>query len=392
MGRIAILSSAHGGSTIPLAKALIERGYAIDYYMIANAVGMETTIEATDFRYITQSLGLQSIPMTNCPHLIEYINSKNFRFFSITLQRPYRNVPCIHEIMRFIRSRLIKKICSVINEEDYDLINIVGRYNLDEIASYCKYLDSKIIVSLHEVCNHFNPDFNKPSYLLKYLFKNKIDLVVHSTKSYNDIVSYPLCVKEKVHVISFGLFETYNALAVSNSLDLPSKFFLFIGGLSKYKGVDLLIEAADSIRDTKDFYFVIAGSGSCDLIDQIQNKSRFILINRFLSNPEFAELLNKSSVVVCPYRTASQSGIPQSTFVFGKPMIVSNLESFHSVISNGVEGLYHKPCDVADLANTIESIITNPTLLNTLTSNASKFCESHPDYSWNNIVDDYLRV
>ena len=102
--KIAILSSGHGGSTLPLAKAFLNHGYAVDYYMIANAVGVESQIEATDLTYTTQSIGLQQISLSNSPHLNEYIDSVNFRFFSITLQRPFRNVPIVRDVMHIVRN------------------------------------------------------------------------------------------------------------------------------------------------------------------------------------------------------------------------------------------------------------------------------------------------
>lgn len=392
MKRIAILASGHGGSTLPLAKAFLNQGYAVDYYMIANAVGVESQIEATDLTYTTQSIGLQQISLSNSPHLNEYIDSVNFRFFSITLQRPFRNVPIVRDVMRIVRNFTIRDICDVINKENYEFVNIVGRYNLEEIATYSKHIKSKISVSLHEVCNHSKPDYKKPSALLKYLFKYQIDIVVHSSKSYNDILSYSACKKGKIHLIPFGLFDTYFALANAGSLVLPSNYFLFIGGFSEYKGIDLFIKAVDSIKDAKGYNFVIAGSGRCDAIQQIQNKERFHIINRFLSNVEFAEILKKSTMVVCPYRTASQSGIPQSALVFGKPMLVSDIESFHSIIHDGVEGVYHKPCDVVDLAQQIEKIINSPTLINDLSLNASRFCEHNIEYRWDSIAEKYLNI
>lgn len=390
--KIAILSSGHGGSTLPLAKAFISQGHIVDYYMIANAAGKETSIEATDLKYIASSIGLQSVSLSNSPQLSKYFRNSLFRFFSITLQRPYRNVPCIRGAMRIIRSYTIKMICNSINNENYDLVNIVGRYNLDEIASYCKYLNSKVIVSLHEVCNHFKPNFEKPSYLLKYLFDNKVDIVVHSSKSYNDMLSYASCIKEKIHLIPFGLFETFSTLACKDNLVLPTKYFLFIGSFTNYKGIDIFIEAADSIKDAKDYRFVIAGSGKCSAIDSINHIERFCVINRFLSNQEFAELLKRATVVVCPYRTASQSGIPQSALVFGKPMIVSDLESFHTVIEDGLEGLYHEPEDVAGLAKQIQNIINDSILLDNLEKNALLFSDKHREYQWNNIADKYLKI
>jgi glycosyltransferase involved in cell wall biosynthesis len=47
------------------------------------------------------------------------------------------------------------------------------------------------------------------------------------------------------------------------------------------------------------------------------------LIDRYLSNSDAAALFRSASVVVCPYRDATQSGVVLSAFAFGVPVIAS---------------------------------------------------------------------
>jgi glycosyltransferase involved in cell wall biosynthesis len=77
---------------------------------------------------------------------------------------------------------------------------------------------------------------------------------------------------------------------------------LSIGRQRKYKGVDAFLKLAREFQDTA--LFVIAGEGS---INDSKN-SKVVVVNRWLSNREFMQVIDNSDILFFSYSEASQSG------------------------------------------------------------------------------------
>jgi hypothetical protein len=101
------------------------------------------------------------------------------------------------------------------------------------------------------------------------------------------------------------------------SSELPK--VLLIGRQRKYKDTAAFLRLAKDFQDSA--LFVIAGEG---LIQQ-GDESKIVVINRWLSNKEFMEIISKTNIVFFPYSEASQSGnIPIA--IAEKKIIVSTLQ------------------------------------------------------------------
>ena len=120
------------------------------------------------------------------------------------------------------------------------------------------------------------------------------------------------------------------------------------------------------------------------------SRTEVTIINRRLSNSELCEVISKCSLVVCPYLTMSQSGIPQTVFTFGKPIVASDLFGFQEIISNGENGLLFKCGDSSSLARCINDFISNDELRKKIYHNVRRFEFLHKDYSWDEIADFYV--
>jgi len=60
-----------------------------------------------------------------------------------------------------------------------------------------------------------------------------------------------------------------------------------------------------------------------------------------------------SDLVVIPYVTATQSGIVQLAFGFGKPVVVSRVGGLPEVVEEGVTGYLVPPQDCASISNAV---------------------------------------
>lgn len=99
---------------------------------------------------------------------------------------------------------------------------------------------------------------------------------------------------------------------------------LFFGRLEAYKGIPVLVDAAEQLRGK--MRFAIAGPGKLPkrLQQRIESQPElFELHNRFLSEAEVAHLFQRASVCVMPYVQATQSSVPWIAAAFGVPVVAT---------------------------------------------------------------------
>lgn len=391
--KIAIVADGHTGSTFPLAKYLCKAGHACDFYIISFL--RKIIVEGSDCQIYPHFPSIIKIKRKKCPLLYNYyMGIKNLHLYSICIVLPLRKLKIFNKILQVLQNIQIKYICQRLDNEKYDCINFVGRYNVEYFTLFLKYLKTKsVIVSLHEVINHANENYTNISPLLHELFKKNIHIIVYSQNSYNDIIKYPECNPKKVNIIPFGLFESFKLLGGHTTLQLPDKYLLFVGSIKPYKGLNILYDAiCPDDKFLKEFKIVIAGKGQDPVLLHMKHNSRFICIDKFLTNFEFAELIERAYCVICPYTSGSQSGIPQTTFIFNTPIIASNIDAFSEIIHNDNYGILFNVNDSIDLRNTIKYIIENPSMIKKYKNNIKQFSNISIQYSWENIATKYLKL
>lgn len=389
MRKIAFIASGHAGSTMPLIKTFIEKGYAIDYFILCNKE--VHNIEATDCRYTPTHRGVEEIPSKYWPKLFfNYIKSDRFRIFSISTCRPFENILFLNRVVGIVRSCHIKRACDYINSQNYCFVNFIGRYQVSDIVQYGKFIKTKYVVSLHEVCNHFSPDFNRSNHVLRYLYRNRIPIILFSDKSMDDIKKYKDSKDAVIYRENFGEFDSFKIFQGRKSLALPDDYVLFIGRLTPYKGLRLFFEATKELA-LDGQKFVVAGNGWDEALNNIKNTPNYTIINRYLTDEDFVELVERCSFVVCPYTSMSQSGIPQTVFVFNKTIVATDLDGFREIIIDEKNGILCTPNDKKKLSDSISLLINQPRIREELERGVKQFDKLFPLYSWNEIASKYER-
>ncbi|MDW8107388.1 MAG: glycosyltransferase, partial [Armatimonadota bacterium] len=97
---------------------------------------------------------------------------------------------------------------------------------------------------------------------------------------------------------------------------------LFFGRMDAYKGLPVLVEAAEQLEGR--LRFALAGPGHLPraLKRRILAKPHlFELYNYFVPEPEVAKLFQRASVCVMPYTQATQSSVPWIAAAFGVPVV-----------------------------------------------------------------------
>lgn len=168
---------------------------------------------------------------------------------------------------------------------------------------------------------------------------------------------------------------------------------LFFGTLTKYKGLEYLLEAFARVkRDVPDAWLVIAGYPNPET-DPALLRAQAAALGigdstlfhfQYIPNDEVAAWFTRADVVAFPYLMVYQSGALQVAYSFGKPVVATNVGSFPDVIRQGENGFLVPPRDVKALAEALTAVLRDPVLARRLGRQARK--DSETLYAWDRIA------
>lgn len=129
------------------------------------------------------------------------------------------------------------------------------------------------------------------------------------------------------------------------NIDETKDYMLFFGLVRAYKGLDLLLNAFGQIKDKQpNLRLIIAGEFYEDeekynkQISDLGLKQRVILRNEFIPDSDLRLYFGAVSLIVQPYKSATQSGVTQVAFHFEKPMLVTNVGGLGEIVYDGKMG------------------------------------------------------
>lgn len=128
------------------------------------------------------------------------------------------------------------------------------------------------------------------------------------------------------------------------------RFILFFGFIRDYKGLDLLLRsmAEQCVRDLG-VKLIVAGEfyedekPYFDLINSLGLADRITFHSHFIVDEEVKYYFSAASLVVQPYRSATQSGVTQVAYHFNKPMVVTNVGGLAEIVPDGLCGYVVEP-------------------------------------------------
>ena len=387
--KFAFITEGFTGSTLPLVRQLCLRGYKVDLYFYTRVIHEP---EACELEYCAEHYGINTVPKDLYEGISRYIGNENLTIYAFSQIKPFASVPVLRNIIGIVLKHQAKEAAHLINAKDYDAINLICNHDMGHMKDLLHFLKGNIIVSLHEVWNHSNPS-TKPSKLLSEVIRKRCKIMLFSDNTKNDISRINGIDMNLVHVNPFGLFESFASLPeLVLPEKVPEKYLLLFGYIRAYKGLRILHEAIDIVgKSLGEYKIVVAGKGDDPILEQIKNDDRYVLIQRFIRNSELVSLIKGAYAVVCPYLSMSQSGIPQTTFPFGTPIIASDLDGFKEIITPEV-GMLFPVGDAQSLARCICDLIQHPGKREQLYKNILSFNQRYPKYDWNNICKKYLEI
>lgn len=122
-------------------------------------------------------------------------------------------------------------------------------------------------------------------------------------------------------------------------LNARNEYMLFFGLVRAYKGLDLLIDAFAKVKDElPQLRLLIAGEFYEDehkYREQIACaglNERVIVRNEFIPDADLRKYFGAASLIVQPYKSATQSGVTQVAFHFEKPMLVTDVGGLSEIV------------------------------------------------------------
>jgi glycosyltransferase involved in cell wall biosynthesis len=152
------------------------------------------------------------------------------------------------------------------------------------------------------------------------------------------------------------------------STSCKERYILYVGRLSKEKGIDILIRAFSIIQRTyPDIRLVIAGERTLECA-YLKSLAQELKIERvyfigFVENSKLSQVYSNAEFTVVPSLWFENT--PMSVYEshsYSKAVISSRIGSLPEQVKDGINGLLFEPGDPVDLAEKISLLLDNPDL------------------------------
>ncbi len=263
------------------------------------------------------------------------------------------------------------KINQYIKKINPDVI-ILDNYMLTYFISTLCYR-KKMLMIVHDPFLHSGENILLDRCLRNIHFRLIKHKILLNENQKEDFINHYHFHPENIHTSFLSVYDflRYHQTDKENS---SSRFnILFFGRISPYKGIKFLLDAFVEILSShknSDMSLTIAGSGNFDFdIEEYKNYPEITFLNDYIYPENLANLINQSSVVVCPYTDATQSGVVMSAFAFKKPVIATNVGGLPEMVEDGKTGIIIEPKNTEALANALLTVYKDRTLLEKMSDN-----------------------
>lgn len=270
----------------------------------------------------------------------------------------------------------------------FDVIHLTWPANVYEFIIYM--LKRKIILTVHDPFPHTGLDTRIVRLRRKVAFRCVPHFIILNKAQREKFLSF-------YHLPSSAVIDsrlscyTYLNMVEQDMTTVPEqKYILFAGKISKYKGVEYLLEAMKKVHDTfPDIKLVVAGGGKYHFdISEYADLPYIDIRNRFIPDEELVALMNKTQFMVCPYTDATQSGVIMSSFTFGTPVIATRVGGLPEMLGNGKYGMLVKEKDTDALYLGICSLLSDEEQLADYRKEIAKDYTSDGYLSWKTIAEE----
>lgn len=326
-----------------LINGLKNRG--IDVHTISN--GIKSNYHKKIYR----------IPSNNTIYIRRYFFMKEaMKYFKILNKNKKFNIIHFNEPHIIFQKPNIASVCTLHSNQLNELLNRIQTFQYNN--SVQDILDITIKNPLGYITDLFTvnsadklicPSYNLANLIQKYCFINKDD----------------------IYVVPNGInLDTYDKININDSIQFlnkynieKNKYFLYIGRITKLKGVDILIKSFNLLKkEYKDIKLVIVGSGNTNYINylkSISNNKKDVIFTGYIESIKLKKILYTNSVAVV--LLSAYEALPMvilEAMVCKKPVIASKIGDIPILIKHGKNGfLLSKFNDIIKIKEFLEIIL-----------------------------------
>ena len=321
------------------------------------------------------------------------VDSYNLSFQDLLKDLPQHKIHCLKTPeSRFLKIRnkfyavnILNKVKEIAKMYQIDVIHLLTvDYTCALILSQLKKT-SRVYYTVHDVIPHEKAYTGIKDYLfakyirlcVKRIMRKAGCLVTNSKRQYRLMkANYP---NKNIYFHLFPPLLTDIALSGDKTcpeLTNMKNYVLFFGNIDIYKGVEYLYKAFKNNQNLQDYHLVIAGNGP--LYFTLSHNPRILFVNRYIADDEMKSLFTKSSCVVFPYISATQSGVLSIAYQFQTPALVSDIPYFREVDDEKC-CMFFKPADAQDLSNKLEQLLFNTDLDEMKAAQKSYFANNYSE-------------
>ena len=228
------------------------------------------------------------------------------------------------------------------------------------------------------------------------------DRVVAVSEANRDDIVGKLGVKpDKVVVAPNGLdFEIFereaNVPEFRKKHGVDGPLILFVGRITKHKGIQFLIEAAPSIlKEFPTARFMIVGEdyGYLENLTKMVEKlgiGNHVIFLSGLSQDEIVQAYKSADIFVLPSTLEAFGLVVVEAMASGTPVVASNYGGIRCLVRDGVNGFLFEVENVPDLASKILVLLRNEELGKAFATKAVS--QAKEQYSIQHTTDELLRV
>jgi glycosyltransferase involved in cell wall biosynthesis len=177
------------------------------------------------------------------------------------------------------------------------------------------------------------------------------------------------------------------------SIETGKRMILFFGFVRPYKGLDLLLKAM-AIQEVRKLNLILVVAGEFygdekqyrELVQELKISDNVRFHSDYIPKEEVKKYFCAADLIVQPYRSATQSGITQIAYHFGRPMLVTDVGGLSEIVPDKKVG-YVVDVDEKKIAEAISDFY-----LENREEAFAKNVESEKErFSWKTFVQNILK-
>jgi glycosyltransferase involved in cell wall biosynthesis len=168
-----------------------------------------------------------------------------------------------------------------------------------------------------------------------------------------------------------------------------NKVIMFIGRLSKEKGVDILVKAFNELYITNNkVSLIMIGEGEEERSLNNYCSENKLQVQLLSPRANIFDYYNIADIIVLPSRVDPFPYVMLESGLMSKPFIGSNVDGISELIKHGVNGLLFESENVSELIKCIQLILENQDLAEQLSQNLHN--EVIENFTVEKVISDYI--